>query len=81
MFIDFGATRNFINLRLFTYANFPMKYLLKSIHAYNIDGTTNKTGTILWKAKPLVHIAQWLKEIKLIIVSLKKKQIILGMSC
>jgi hypothetical protein len=49
--IDSGTTGNFLDLRLLSLANFPLQQLPKPIQAYNMDGSTNRKGTILWKTK------------------------------
>jgi hypothetical protein len=77
--IDSGATVNFLDLRLLSLANFPLQRLPKPIQAYNIDGSTNRKGTILWKTKVPVLPFQKADGLELMIVSLGHKQIILGM--
>ena len=47
--VDSGATGNFIDLGLLSLANFPLKKLPQPIGTFNIDGTPNRRGTILWK--------------------------------
>ena len=49
--IDCGATRNFINLELISLTKFPLQHLQRPIKAYNIDGTTNFQGNIIWKTQ------------------------------
>ena len=77
--IDSGATRNFIDLRLLSLANFPLKKLPQPIGAFNIDGTPNRRGTILWKARTRIVLPQRSDNLDLMVVSLGRKQIILGM--
>ena len=48
--VDSGATGNFIDLGQLSLANFPLKKLPQPIGAFNVDGTPNQRGTILWKA-------------------------------
>jgi hypothetical protein len=77
--IDSGATGNFLDLGLLSLANFPLQRLPKPIQAYNVDGSTNRKGTILWKTKVPVLPFQKTNGLELMIVSLGRRQIILGM--
>jgi hypothetical protein len=77
--IDSGATGNFLDLGLLSLANFPLQQLPKPIQAYNVDGSANRKGTILWKTKIPVLPFQKTNGLELMIVSLGRKQIILGM--
>jgi hypothetical protein len=51
----------------------------KPIQAYNVDGSTNQKETILWKTKIPVLPFQKTDSLELMIVSLGRRQIILGM--
>jgi predicted aspartyl protease len=77
--IDSGATGNFLDIGLLSLANFPLQRLPKPIQAYNVDGSTNRKGTILWKTKIPVLPFQKTNSLELMIVSLGQRQIILGM--
>jgi hypothetical protein len=77
--VDSGATGNFLDLGLLSLANFPLQRLPKPIQAYNVDGSTNRKGTILWKTKIPVLPFQENNGLELMIVSLGRRQIILGM--
>jgi hypothetical protein len=77
--VDSGATGNFLDLGLLSLANFPLQRLPKPIQAYNVDGSTNRKGTILWKTKIPVSPFQENDDLELMIVSLGRRQIILGM--
>jgi hypothetical protein len=77
--IDSGATGNFLDLGLLSLANFPLQQLLKPIQAYNVEGSTNRKGTILWKTKIPMLPFQKTNGLELMIVSLGRRQIILGM--
>lgn len=46
--IDSKTTGNFINLGLLSHMNFPMQHLSNPLKAYNVDGISNKKGTIHW---------------------------------
>ena len=77
--VDSGATGNFIDLRLLSLANFPLKRLPQPIGAFNIDRTHNRRGTILWKARTHIVLPHGSDDLDLMVVSLGRKQIILGM--
>ena len=77
--VDSGATGNFINLRLLSLTNFPLKRLSQPIGTFNIDGTPNRQGTILWKARTHMVLPHGSDDLELMVVSLGRKQIILGM--
>jgi hypothetical protein len=77
--VDSGATGNFLDLGLLSLTNFPLQRLPKPIQVYNIDGSTNQKGTILWKTKIPVLPFQKTNGLELMIVSLGRRQIILGM--
>ena len=47
--IDCGATGSFIDPELVALAEFPMKKLDRQVKAYNVDGTTNSKGNIIWE--------------------------------
>jgi hypothetical protein len=77
--IDSGTTGNFLDLGLLSLTNFPLQRLPKPIQAYNVNGSTNQKGTILWKTKIPVLPFQRTNGLELMIVSLGRRQIILGM--
>ena len=77
--IDCGATRNFINISLLSKANFPLHHLPKPIHAYNVDGTANVKGTIRWKAHMEILFSHSKENADLMVLSLGRQQVILGM--
>ena len=77
--VDSGATGNFIDLGLLSLANFPLKRLPQPIGAFNVDGTPNRRGTILGKARTRIVLPHGSDELDLMVVSLGHKQIILGM--
>ena len=77
--IDSSATGNFIDLGLLSLANFSLKKLPQSIGAFNMDGTPNQQGTILWKAHTHMVLPHSSNDLDLMVVSLGGKQIILGM--
>jgi len=44
--IDSGATKNFMNLEDAKYLQLPIKCLEESRNLFNVNGTTNKSGTL-----------------------------------
>ena len=77
--IDSRATGNFIDLGLLSLTNFPLKRLPQPIGTFNIDGTPNRRGTILWKAHTCIALPHGTDDLDLMVISLGRKQIILGM--
>ena len=77
--IDCGATGNFIDISLLSKANFPLHHLPKPIHTYNVDGTSNVKGTIGWKAHMEILFSHSKENIDLMVLSLGRQQVILGM--
>ena len=77
--IDSRATGNFIDLGLLSLANFPLKKLPQPIGTFNVDGTPNRQGTILWKARTCMVLPHGSDDLDLMVVSLGRKQVILGM--
>ena len=47
--IDCGATGSFIDPGLVAQAQFPLRKLDRQVKAYNMDGTTNSKGNIVWE--------------------------------
>ena len=77
--IDCGTTGNFIDIGLLSKANFPLQCLPKPIQAYNVDGTANTKGTIQWKAHTDILFSHSQENTNLMILSLGRQQVILGM--
>ena len=77
--VDSRATGNFIDLGLLSLANFPLKRLSQPIGAFNVDRTSNRQGTILWKAHTHIMLPHSSDDLDLMVVSLGRKHIILGM--
>ena len=77
--INSGATGTFIDLGLLSLANFPLKKMSQPVRAFNVDGSLNKQGTIMWKASTRMLLFQEPKNIELMVVGLGRRQIILGM--
>ena len=77
--IDSGATGNFIDLGLLSLANIPLKKMSQPVRAFNVDGSLNKRGTIMWKASTRMLLSKEPENIELMVVGLGRHQIILGM--
>ena len=77
--IDFRATGNFIDVGLLCLPKFLLEELPQLIIANNVNGTTNAKGTIQWKAHTNILFKERTEKLKLMVLSLGRKQIILGM--
>ena len=77
--IDCGTTGSFIDLELINSAEFPLRKLNRQIKAYNVDGTTNSKGNIVWKTEVDLLFPKHRENISLMVLNLGRKQIILGM--
>ena len=77
--VNCGATGNFIDVSLLCLLELPLEKLPKPIIANNVDGTANAKGTIRWKAHTNVLFKERTEKLKLMVLSLRCRQIILGM--
>ena len=77
--IDFGATRNFMDMHLLSLDGFTLIHLPNPIITYNIDWTKNQKGTIHWQAKTILTLEDHSDPIELMILWLSKPWVILGM--
>ena len=77
--IDCGATGSFIDPELVTLAQFPLKKLDRQVKAYNVDGTTNSKGNIVWETNVNLLFPKHQETVKLMVLNLGCRQIILGM--
>ena len=68
--IDCGATGNFIDLELVSLAKFPLQRLQKLVKAYNVDGTTNSKGNIVWETQVNVLFQSRKENIQLMVLNL-----------
>ena len=59
--VDSGATGNFIDLRLLSLANFPLKRLSQPVGAFNMDGTLNQRGNYPLESPHLHGVTTWLR--------------------
>ena len=77
--IDCGATGSFIDPEMVTLAQFPLKKLDRQVKAYNVDGTTNSKGNIVWETNVNLLFPKHQESVKLMVLNLGRRQIILGM--
>ena len=77
--IDCGTTGNFIDLELIFLAKFPLHCLQRPVKAYNVDGTTNSKGNIIWETQVNIPFAPQRENIRLMVLNLGRRQVILGM--
>ena len=77
--VNCGATGNFIDVSLLCLLELPLEKLPKLIITNNINGTTNTKGTIQWKAHTDILFKERTEKLKLMVLSLGRRQIILGM--
>ena len=68
--IDCGATGSFIDTELVALANFPLKKLDRQVKAYNVDGTTNSKGNIIWETNIDLLFPKHRENIKLMVLNL-----------
>ena len=77
--IDSGATGSFIDPGLIGLTKFPVKKLDRPVKAYNVDGTTNSKGNIIWETNVDLQFPKHRENVRLMILNLGRRQIILGM--
>ena len=68
--IDCGATGSFINPELVALACFPLKKLNRQVKAYNVDGTTNSKGNIIWETNIDLLFPKHRENVKLMVLNL-----------
>ena len=68
--INCGATGSFIDPELIALADFPLKKLSRQVKAYNIDGTTNSKGNIIWETNVDLLFPRHQENIKLMVLNL-----------
>ena len=68
--IDCGATGSFIDPGLIALTQFPLKKLDRQVRAYNVDGTTNSKGNIVWETNIDLHFPKHRENIQLMILNL-----------
>ena len=68
--IDCGATGGFIDPELIALAKFPLRKLDRQVKAYNVDGTTNSKGNIVWESDVNLLFPKHRETVKLMILNL-----------
>ena len=68
--IDCGTTGNFIDLELISLAKFPLQCLQKPVKAYNVDGTTNSKGNIVWETQVDILFQSQKENVQLMVLNL-----------
>ena len=68
--INCGATGSFIDPGLVALAEFPLRKLDRQIKAYNMDGTTNSKGNIVWETNVDLLFPKHQENVKLMVLNL-----------
>jgi hypothetical protein len=76
--IDCGATGCFIDIKWAKLNNIPTRPLTNPIPVYNVNGTTNDTGTITDIADMILRYEQHSERTQLAVTHLGKQSLILG---
>ena len=76
--LDSGATENFINNQFTMRLRLPVKRLTTPRKIYNVDGTLNKKGDILFYTALEVQIGEKHINMKFFLMDLGPQQMILG---
>ena len=67
---DCGAMENFIDPGLTSLTNFPLQKLERPIRAYNVDGTTNSKGNIIWETTVNLRFLKHTESTRLMVLNL-----------
>jgi len=76
--IDSGATENFMNLEYAKYLQLPIKRLEEPRSLFNIDGTTNKSGSLQYYTDLQVQTGSQRTNLRFFLTDLGKNKAILG---
>jgi len=76
--IDSGATENFMNLEYAKYLQLPIKHLEELQNLFNVDGTTNKSGTIQFYMDLQVQTGTQRTNLRFFLTDLGDNKAILG---
>ena len=71
--INCGATGNFIDPGLTSLTEFPLQRLEQPIKAYNVDGTTNSKGNIVWETHVDLLFPKHTENVRLMVLNLGRK--------
>jgi len=76
--IDSGATENFMNLRYTKYLQLPIKRLEEPRNLFNVDGTTNKSGSLQFYTDLQVQTGNQRTNLRFFLTDLEDNKAILG---
>jgi len=76
--IDSGATENFMNLGYVKYLQLPIKRLEEPQSLFNVDGTTNKSGTLQYYTDLQVQTGSQRTNLRFFLTDLGENKAILG---
>jgi len=76
--IDSGATENFMNLEYAKYLQLPIKRLEEPRSLFNIDGTTNKSGSLQYYTDLQVQTGSQRTNLRFFLTDLGENKAILG---
>ena len=76
--IDSGATKNFMNLEDAKYLQLPIKCLEESRNLFNVNGTTNKSGTLQYYTDLQVQTSSQWTDLRFFLTDLGENKAILG---
>src|SRR6266850_7681496 len=76
--IDSGATENFMNLEYAKYLQLPIKCLEEPQNLFNVDGITNKSGTLQFYTDLQVQMGTQRTNLRFFLTDLEDNKAILG---
>ena len=76
--LDSGATENFMNLEYARWLQLPIKRLLQPRPLYNVDGSENKSGCLLFYTDLQVWTGQQTTNLRFFLSDLGEQKAILG---
>jgi len=76
--IDSGATENFMNLEYAKYLQLPIKRLEEPRSLFNVDGTTNKSGSLQFYTNLQVQTGNQRTNLRFFLTDLGDNKAILG---
>jgi hypothetical protein len=76
--VDSGATENFMNLDYARYLHLPIRRLVIPRKLYNVDGTANKSGDLLYYTDLAVQTGDKRVTLRFFLSNLGENKAILG---
>jgi hypothetical protein len=76
--VDSGATKNFMNLDYARYLRLPIQCLATPRKLYNVDGTSNQSGDLLYYTDLSVQTGSKRINLRFFLSNLGKNKAILG---